>query len=174
MRSSLAVRTAGWLAGLTAAVWMVAAGSAGAATTATPSPSSSPSSAPGSGSWTVYHGDPAGHGVAATAGAVDTTSRAWTSPALDGEIYGEPLVSAGRVYVATEDDTVYALSAATGAVAWSRHLAAPVPASSLPCGDIAPTVGITGTPVIDPARGEIFVVADEVTSGHGRPTCWPG
>ncbi len=167
MRSSLAVRTAGWLAGLTAAAWIVAAGSAGAATTATPSPSSSPSSAPGSGSWTVYHGDPAGHGVAATAGAADTTSRAWTSPALGGEIYGEPLVSAGRVYVATEDDTVYALSAATGAVAWSRHLATPVPASSLPCGDIAPTVGITGTPVIDPARAEIFVVADEEV--HGRP-----
>ena len=76
-------------------------------------------------------------------------------------------MSAGRVYVATENDTVYALSATTGKVAWSRHLATPVPASSLPCGDIAPTVGITGTPVIDPARGEIFVVADE--ESHGRP-----
>ena len=56
------------------------------------------------------------------------------------------------------------LSAATGAVVWSRHLAAPVPSGSLPCGDIAPTVGITGTPVIDPARGEIFVVTDRVVS----------
>jgi outer membrane protein assembly factor BamB len=158
MRSHLALRTAGWLAGLTAALWMTAAGPAGAGTSATP--------APGAGSWTVYHGDPAGHGVAASSGTVDTSSRAWTSPALDGEIYGEPLVSAGRVYVATENDTVYALSAATGAVAWSRHLAAPVPASSLPCGDITPTVGITGTPVIDPARAEIFVVADEEANGH--------
>ncbi len=122
---------------------------------------------PGAGSWTVYHGDLAGRGVAASAGAVDTSSRAWTSPALDGQLYGEPLVSAGRVYVATENDTVYALSAATGKVAWSRHLATPVPASSLPCGDIDPTVGITGTPVIDPARAEIFVVADE--ESHGRP-----
>ncbi len=52
-------------------------------------------------------------------------------------------------------------------MAWSRHLAAPVPASSLPCGDIAPTAGITGTPVIDPARREIFVVADEEV--RGRP-----
>ena len=33
----------------------------------------------------------------------------------------------------------------------------PVPATSLPCGNIAPTVGITGTPVIDQARHEIFV-----------------
>ena len=74
---------------------------------------------------------------------------------------------AGRVYVATENNTVYALSAATGSVAWSTHLGDPVPAGSLPCGDIAPTVGITGTPVIDPSRGEIFVVADELV--HGRP-----
>ena len=72
---------------------------------------------------------------------------------------------AGRVFVATENDTVYALSAATGAVAWSTHLGRPVPAASLPCGDITPTVGITGTPVIDPARGEIFVVADELADG---------
>ena len=120
-----------------------------------------------SGSWTVYHHDAAGTGVASSVTAVDTSRRAWTSPALDGHLYGEPLVSAGRIYVATENDTVYALSPATGAVLWSAHLGSPVPAGSLPCGDIAPTVGITGTPVIDPARGEIFVVADELV--HGRP-----
>ena len=161
MRSRLVLRTAGWLAGLTAALWMTAGGSAGAVSF------SHAHSSPGGGSWTVYHGDPAGTGVAASAGRVDTASRAWTSAALDGEIYGEPLVSGGRVYVATENNTVYALSAATGAVAWSRHLATPVPSGSLPCGDITPVVGITGTPVIDPARGEIFVVADE--EAQGRP-----
>jgi outer membrane protein assembly factor BamB len=160
MRSRLALRTAGWVAGLTAALWMTAGGPAGALSF------SNASSSPGAGSWTVYHGDPAGTGTAASAGRVDTASRAWTSAALDGEIYGEPLVSAGRVYVATENNTVYALSAATGKVAWSRHLATPVPSGSLPCGDIAPTVGITGTPVIDPARSEIFVVADEVAQGR--------
>ena len=162
MRSRLVLRTAGWLAGLTAALWMTAGGSAGAVSF------SHAHSSPGGGSWTVYHGDPAGTGVAASAGRVDTASRAWTSAALDGEIYGEPLVSGGRVYVATENNTVYALSAATGAVAWSRHLATPVPSGSLPCGDITPVVGITGTPVIDPARGEIFVVADE--EAQGRPS----
>jgi outer membrane protein assembly factor BamB len=124
------------------------------------------SSAPAtSGSWTVYHGDPVGDGVAPPMSAVDTNTRVWTSPALDGQIYGEPLVYAGRVYVATENDTVYALSASTGAVAWSAHLGSPVPSSSLPCGNITPSVGITGTPVIDPSRGEIFVVADELTGG---------
>ncbi len=129
-------------------------GPAGAAVRASPASASS---------WTVYHDDLAGDGVASPVSAVDTTAPVWRSPALDGQIYGEPLVSAGRVYVATEDDTVYALSAATGAVVWSAHLGTPVPASSLPCGDISPTVGITGTPVIDPSRGEIFVVADELT-----------
>jgi outer membrane protein assembly factor BamB len=119
----------------------------------------------GSGAWTVYHGDPAGTGVAGPVRAVDTAAPAWTSPTLDGQLYGEPLVFGGQVYVATEDDSVYALSAATGAVVWRTHLASPVPSTALPCGDIAPTVGITGTPVIDPARREIFVVADEWVSG---------
>jgi outer membrane protein assembly factor BamB len=118
-------------------------------------------------SWTVYHQNPAGTGVAPSVTAVNTRTRAWTSPALDANIYGEPLVYAGRVYVATENDTVYALSAATGRLAWSRHLGRPVPAGSLPCGNITPTVGITGTPVIDQSRGEIFVVADELV--RGRP-----
>ncbi|HUL26781.1 MAG TPA: PQQ-binding-like beta-propeller repeat protein [Streptosporangiaceae bacterium] len=139
------------LLALAAAAWVTAGGPGAAATAA----------------WTVYHGNAAGTGAAAPVAAVDTMTRAWTSPGLDGEIYGEPLVFAGRVYVATENDTVYALSAATGSVVWSVHLGTPVPAGSLPCGDIAPTVGITGTPVIDRSRGEIFVVADELV--HGRP-----
>jgi outer membrane protein assembly factor BamB len=133
---------------------------------ATPARSATISSPVDASIWTVYHGTPAGTGVAAPVSAVDTAARAWTSPALDGQIYGEPLVYADRVYVATENDTVYALSAATGEVAWSRHLGEPVPSGSLPCGDITPTVGVTGTPVIDPARQEIFVVADEFAGGR--------
>jgi len=117
--------------------------------------------------WTVYHGSAAGTGVAGPVSAVDTRARAWTSPPLDGEIYGQPLLFGGRVYAATENDTVYALSAATGKVDWASHLASPVPSGDLPCGDITPSVGITGTPVIDPARDEIFVVADELV--RGRP-----
>jgi polyvinyl alcohol dehydrogenase (cytochrome) len=119
-----------------------------------------------SSSWTVYHGAADGAGAAAPLTAVNTMTRAWTSPALDGDLYGEPLVSSTYVYVATENDTVYELSAATGAVVWSTHLGRPVPSGDLPCGDIAPTVGITGTPAIDPARGEIFVVADELVNGR--------
>jgi outer membrane protein assembly factor BamB len=114
----------------------------------------------------VYHDAPAGSGVAVGVGSVDTAARAWTSPTLDGQLYGEPLVLGDRVYVATENDTVYALSAATGAILWSAVLGLPVPSGSLPCGNINPVVGITGTPVIDPARHEIFVVADELKNGR--------
>ncbi|HEY7915458.1 MAG TPA: PQQ-binding-like beta-propeller repeat protein [Acidimicrobiales bacterium] len=130
-------------------------------------PAAAPGSAAGDpGAWTVYHHDALGRGVAESVSAVDTVSPKWTSATLDGQLYGEPLVSGGRVYVATENNTVYGLSAATGAVAWENHLASPVPASSLPCGNIGPTVGITGTPVIDAARGEVFVVADEWAGGR--------
>lgn len=134
---------------------------------AAPVPAAGPASSPGPGSWTVYHGDPAGQGVAEGASSVNTAARAWTSPALDGQLYGEPLAHGGFVYLATENDTVYALSAATGAVKWSTHVGTPVPAGSLPCGNISPTVGITGTPVIDPSRQEIFVVAG--ADNGGRP-----
>ncbi len=146
---------------------LAAAGAARAAPAAAAAPTATATSAasPGVVSWPVYHGDPAGSGTGTLPGPVDTRSPAWTSPTLDGQLYGEPLVFGGRVLVATENDTVYALSASSGSVIWSRHLATPVPASSLPCGDISPTVGITGTPVIDPARGEIFVVADEQVNG---------
>jgi outer membrane protein assembly factor BamB len=115
--------------------------------------------------WTVYHGTPQGDGVAAAISSVNLSSRAWTSPVLDGQLYGEPLSTGGRVFVATENNTVYALSAANGAVVWSNHLGSPVPSGSLPCGDISPSVGITGTPVVDVARSEIFVVADTLADG---------
>jgi outer membrane protein assembly factor BamB len=125
--------------------------------------SSTPSSS--GNSWTVYHGSPQGDGVAPAVSSVNLSARVWTSPPLDGQLYGEPLTVGARVFVATENDTVYALSAANGAVEWSSHVGSPVPAGSLPCGDVSPTVGITGTPVIDAARSEIFVVADMLSGG---------
>jgi outer membrane protein assembly factor BamB len=162
MRAPRRAAVGGALA-LAAALGMTTAfGLTGGASAATFSPAPADPHA-----WTVYHGNPAGTGVAPSVTAVNTRTRAWTSPTLDGDIYGEPLVFARRVYVATENDTVYALSTVTGRLLWSRHLGRAVPASSLPCGDIAPTVGITGTPVIDRSRGEMFVVADELV--RGRP-----
>ncbi len=113
--------------------------------------------------WTVYHQDALGSGVDPSGTSLSPPTAAWASPTLDGQIYGEPLVYNGLVYVATENDTVYALAANTGAVQWSNHLSTPVPSGDLPCGDISPSVGITSTPVIDPSRNEIFVVADELS-----------
>jgi outer membrane protein assembly factor BamB len=118
-----------------------------------------------SGNWTVYHHDPAGRGVA-TPIALGHAHQVWVSPTLDGQLYGEPLVVGSTVVVATENDTVYALDATTGQVRWSTHVGSPVSAASLPCGDITPTLGITSTPVIDTARDEVFVVADEA-GGRG-------
>ncbi len=118
-------------------------------------------------SWTVYHGNTLGSGLDHSGVTFSPADPAWTSPTLDGQVYGEPLEATGRVYVATENDTVYALAADNGAILWSTHLGTPVPAASTigACGDINPTVGITGTPVIDSARGEIFAVADEFVGG---------
>jgi hypothetical protein len=116
-------------------------------------------------SWTVYHGDPLGSGVDPSGVTFSPPSLAWKSPVLDGQIFGEPVEATGRVFVATENDTIYALAANTGAVLWSTHVGSAVPSGDLPCGDIDPQVGITGTPVIDTARGEIFAVADELIGG---------
>ncbi|HWD54538.1 MAG TPA: PQQ-binding-like beta-propeller repeat protein [Acidimicrobiales bacterium] len=116
-------------------------------------------------SWTVYHGNPLGTGVDTSGVTFSPPNHAWTSPVLDGQVYGEPLVTGSRVFVATENDTIYALSADNGSVLWSTHVGTPVPSSDLPCGDITPQVGITGTPVVDPSTGEIFAVADELVSG---------
>ena len=100
-------------------------------------------------SWTTYHHDGARSGVDPDSTSPVAPTQVWqTSPALDGKVYAEPLVYRSTVYVATENDTVYALNAANGAIVWTRHLGAPVPGSSLPCGNVDP-VGITSTPVFD-------------------------
>jgi outer membrane protein assembly factor BamB len=63
------------------------------------------------------------------------------------------------VYVATENDTVYAFDAATGALVWQKSAGRAVPGGVLPCGNVDP-VGISSTPVIDPVTDTIYVVAE--------------
>ena len=65
--------------------------------------------------------------------------------------------TSGQIIVATESNTVYSLQAATGAVVWQLTLGTPV-TGGLPCGNIDP-LGITGTPVIDPASGTLYLDA---------------
>lgn len=111
-------------------------------------------------SWTTAGGGPLRQADDTVDGALThVPTRRWASPTLDGPVYGQPLVDGGVVYVATENDTVYALDATDGSVEWQRHLATPVPAGALPCGDITPTVGVTSTMVLDPSLGRLFVSA---------------
>lgn len=133
------------------------------ATSSGSSTTTSAQSAQPSSDWTTYHLDNSRSGDAGLT--VTTATKGWVSPSLDGAVYAEPLAFDGMVFVATENDSVYALGAQTGSVIWRTHLGAPVPGSSLPCGDINPS-GITGTPVIDPATGTIYVVAFESPAIH--------
>jgi outer membrane protein assembly factor BamB len=104
--------------------------------------------------WATYHADNSRTGVDSTSPPLSQVHRAW-SRRLDGSLYAEPLAVGNRVYVATENNTVYALNARNGHIAWKRHLGTPVDASTLPCGNISPVTGITGTPVIS---GDILYV----------------
>jgi outer membrane protein assembly factor BamB len=108
--------------------------------------------------WTTYHRDPARTGVDPTGPVLGSPRIAWRSDDLDGNVYAQPLYAESELILATENDSVYALDAVTGKLRWSRHLGQPMLGSQLPCGNINPS-GITGTPVIDPRRRLLFIVA---------------
>ena len=105
---------------------------------------------------------------------------------VDGDVYAQPLYLSGLqvpgrgkhdvVFIATEHDSVYAFDATEKtSPLWqinftdaARGITA-VPARETHCPFINPEVGITSTPVIDPKRGVLFVLArtKEQTSGTG-------
>jgi hypothetical protein len=132
-----------------------ATASVSVSSTATPGPSGSGTAT----GWGTYHGDGARTGFAAAPSTVRGL-RLVRSVRLDGAVYGQPVVAPGPggpvVVAGTENDTVYGLR--DGRVVWSRHLGAPVPLRSLPCGNIDP-LGITGTPVVDAATRTVYVAA---------------
>jgi outer membrane protein assembly factor BamB len=79
---------------------------------------------------------------------------------LDGcQVYAQPVVVNGTVIVATECDHVYGFDAGTGALKWSRQVGTFEPASQLACGDMAPNLGVTATPAVDPATNTVYVSA---------------
>lgn len=117
----------------------------------TPSPSISAE-------WTGYHLNSSRTGLGASTPGLSTPKVAWTVN-VDGDVYASPLIVGGHVIVATENNSVYSLDLFTGATVWHQPLGDPVDASTLPCGNIRPVTGITGTPVADPAAGRLYVVA---------------
>ncbi len=108
--------------------------------------------------------------------------------AIDGAAYAEPLYVPGVqipnqgthnvVYVATENDSVYAFDAdSAGPPLWHTSFINPkanppitaVPSSDIGCGDLTPIIGITATPVIDLTignNGTLYVVS-KVKLGPG-------
>jgi PQQ enzyme repeat len=85
------------------------------------------------------------------------------APVVVGDVYASPLfLEAGLdgkdvLYVATEENNVYAIDAATGTVLWHTPLGPGVPAGQFGCGNIDP-LGVTSTPVLDIARRELVLV----------------
>jgi hypothetical protein len=96
--------------------------------------------------------------------------------ALDDQVDAQPLIVVGQrisghgthdaLYVATENNTIYAFDASTGAKLLERNLGAPVPASFSGCNNNAANIGIGGTPVVDPASGTLYAIAYVLDAGN--------
>jgi hypothetical protein len=92
---------------------------------------------------------------------------------LDGRVDAQPLYVPGItvgsqgvhnvLIVATENDSVYALDADTGAILWRTRTLKflEVPSDPRNCGQVVPEIGITGTPVINMQTSPptVYVVA---------------
>jgi len=93
---------------------------------------------------------------------------------VDGKVDAQPLYLSSVampgqgvhdvVYVATENDSVYALDATTGQQLWQVSVVAAgeTPSDDRGCSEVSPMIGITSTPVIDRTRGPngaIYLVA---------------
>jgi len=104
----------------------------------------------------------------------DTFGKLFVIP-VDGKVDAQPLYLGGVVtsgqgthnalYVATENDSVYAFDADTGRTLWHASLLAPGETPSDHrggCTQVLPQIGITATPAIDRASGPdgtIYIVA---------------
>ena len=130
---------------------------------------------------TTYHGDSLRTGWFATETQLTTsnvrpsTFGMLSTVVLDGRVDAEPLVLLDQpidgsgnhnvVYVATENDSLYAIDADSGAILWQRSFGTAVP-DSWKNGDdnVYPIMGILGTPTIDRSLNALYVVADTFQS----------
>jgi outer membrane protein assembly factor BamB len=126
----------------------------------------------------TYHGD-AGRSGNFVVPALTWQSAASVKPdeafdaRVDGHLYAQPLywsdptTHRALLLTASESNVVQAFDAQSGKEVWRRSVGRPVPRAALPCGNINP-LGITGTPVIDPATQAIYFDAAVVESGGPR------
>lgn len=86
---------------------------------------------------------------------------------FDEQIDAQPLIVSGLsvggqrkeiVFVATENNSLYAIDAATGAKVASRSFGAPAPSSAI-CGNGSDHLGINSTPVINESRDILYLIA---------------
>ena len=124
----------------------------------------------------TYHNDAARSGHYVVPGLTWEKARALRpdtgfAARVDGHLYAQPLVwraeSNATVITASENNVVQAFNVQTGNELWRRAVGKPVPRSSLPCGNIDP-LGITGTPVIDPASEAVYFNAAVAESNGPR------
>ena len=81
------------------------------------------------------------------------------SASVDGQVSAQPVVGNGVVVVATENNKVYGLDPVSGVQRWSRDLGPAWPASTVSCGDLVPTIGVTSTPVYDASTGTVYLTS---------------
>jgi hypothetical protein len=110
-----------------------------------------------------------------TANAAGLTRDLGFNGAIGGQVYAQPLYIEGGpggravVIAVTESNIVYALDAIQGGIVWQRQVIAPVPSGDLPCGNVSPVVGITGTPVVDLPSRALFLDALSLHPGTSTP-----
>jgi outer membrane protein assembly factor BamB len=138
-------------------------------TSSSPEATSSPAATSNSTSnsnedWPTYHRDNLRTGYLPNVPDPKNLALKWNVK-LDGAVYAQPLVIGTQLIVATEANSLYSLDTQTGKEQWHANFGKPVPRSALPCGNIDP-LGITGTPVYDPATSLIFAVAEVTGPSH--------
>jgi hypothetical protein len=98
-----------------------------------------------------------------------TFGQEWSAN-VTGQVYAQPLLDENTVLVATENNRVYGLEPATGKQQWATTLPGePWKSGEIGCGDLAPEIGVTGTPVIDPATDVAYMTHKAYASGTSGP-----
>ncbi len=102
-----------------------------------------------------------------------TFGQLWSAP-VEGQVYAQPLLDDGTLFVATENNKVYGLDPTTGALKWSQPLSLGTPwnPNDIGCGDLTPSVGVTATPVIDPATHIAYLTHKTYESGNSGAANW--